>query len=282
MMSYVGITPVRDEEDFLPELITSVRAQRVLPGRWIIIDDGSTDSSPLIIKAAAEECSWVEAHNLTKAGMRKPGGESVIMRFLPREVWQQYDFVARLDADLSFGPEYISDLMNEFSRDPTLGIASGTLIEPRPRTCRTSTYHPRGPSRIYSQQCFAAIGGLEEGLGWDTIDEVRAMMAGFHARSFHHIRAYHNRVSRSARGLWRGQLDAGRAAFAAGYSPEFILARSLVNIGTAPWKLGGILILFGYLGAWLRSEKRLADEQQMRFIRKQQRLRLIGRSSLWL
>jgi hypothetical protein len=82
--------------------------------------------------------------------------------------------------------------------------------------------------------------------------------------------------------LWRGQLDAGRAAFAAGYSPEFILARSLVNIGTAPWKLGGILILFGYLGAWLRSEKRLADEQQMRFIRKQQRLRLIGRSSLWL
>ena len=41
------------------------------------------------------------------------------------------DFIFRLDADLSFGPDLVESLLAEFRRDPKLGIASPILAEPR-------------------------------------------------------------------------------------------------------------------------------------------------------
>ena len=129
MHSYLAITPVRDEELFLPELIDSMRSQRILLTCWIIVDDGSTDRSAGIIDEAARKYSWIKARHLRRDRDRRPGGESIIMRFLPRELLSQFEFIARFDADLMFGSDYIELLLNEFARDELLGIASGCLIE---------------------------------------------------------------------------------------------------------------------------------------------------------
>lgn len=284
MKPYLAITPVRDEERFLPGLIESMRAQTVAPTQWIIIDDGSGDRSREIIEAAATDCRWIAPRYLSRDGERKPGGESIIMRFLPRELLQQYDFIVRFDADLKFGPDYISALLEEFERDPQLGIASGSLYEPHGARWRekvTPRYHTRGPSKVYSRECFDAIGGLTDGLGWDTLDGARAMMMGFHTRSFRHIRAYHLRAPGSARGALRGRLDAGRAAFVAGYSPTFMLLRSFRNIFSPPWRSGGLWMLMGFMSAWMGGEEKSADRELVRFIRAQQRRRILSRESLW-
>ena len=45
-------------------------------------------------------------------------------------------------------------------------------------------YHVRGALKLYSRACFEAIGGIEERLGWDTIDETYARMRGFRTQSF--------------------------------------------------------------------------------------------------
>jgi len=45
---YVLITPVKDEEKLLRDVIESVINQTVKPVLWLIIDDGSTDGSPKI------------------------------------------------------------------------------------------------------------------------------------------------------------------------------------------------------------------------------------------
>src|SRR5262245_41975665 len=52
--SYVLITPVHNEEKFIGRMIESIASQTVLPGHWIIVDDGSTDSTPEIVKAYAK------------------------------------------------------------------------------------------------------------------------------------------------------------------------------------------------------------------------------------
>ena len=40
---YVLVTPVRDEETYIPVTVESVARQTVLPQQWVIVDDGSKD-----------------------------------------------------------------------------------------------------------------------------------------------------------------------------------------------------------------------------------------------
>jgi glycosyltransferase involved in cell wall biosynthesis len=41
---------VHNEEQLLPQLMAAVASQTILPKRWIIVDDGSTDATPDILK----------------------------------------------------------------------------------------------------------------------------------------------------------------------------------------------------------------------------------------
>jgi poly-beta-1,6-N-acetyl-D-glucosamine synthase len=134
MSRYLAITPARDEEKLLPGLIASMASQSHLPSRWIIIDDGSADATPAILDEAARRYPWMEVHRLDGDRPRAAGGESVIMRFLPSETWNQCDYVLRLDADLSFASDLVELLLDEFVRDPALGIA-----RERPFTSPTAT-----------------------------------------------------------------------------------------------------------------------------------------------
>ncbi len=284
MTNYLAITPARDEERLLPGLIRSMAAQKYRATRWILIDDGSADSTPEIVEQAAARYPWIEAHHLERNRPRAPGGESVVMRFLARESLSQYDFMLRLDADLTFEPDFTELLLAEFDRDPALGIAGPVLYEERQgRWCevRVPSFHTRGAAKLYSRQCFAGIGGLEAGLGWDTVDEARAMMLGFRTRSFRHIRAYHLRPQGAAGGAWRARLAAGRAAYLAGYSPLFMIARALRNFVAWPPLAGGLLMLAGFIEGYLRRWPRSVTPDLIRFVRRQQVRRLFLLESLW-
>src|SRR5262249_33688680 len=147
-------------------------------------------------------------HHLPRDRSRAPGGESIIMRFLPRDAWQGFDAILRLDADLSFGPQFADLLLTEMENEPRLGIAGPTLYEWHRsgwREMPMPSFHTRGAAKMYSARCFAAIGDLEACLGWDTIDEARAMMLGFKTRSFRHITARHHRPQGAAGGRWGGR-----------------------------------------------------------------------------
>ena len=49
-MKYVLITAARNEESFIKKTLDSVVTQTVLPERWIIVDDGSTDRTAEIVE----------------------------------------------------------------------------------------------------------------------------------------------------------------------------------------------------------------------------------------
>ena len=259
-------------------------AQTVRPERWIIIDDGSADSTGEIIDRAAENHPWIVPHHLPPNRIRAPGGESVIMRFLPRESWHECDAILRLDADLSFKPQFAAKLLAELDLDPRLGIAGPTLWEPvgeRWHERLAPSFHTRGAAKMYSRACFEAIGGLEASLGWDTIDEVRALMLGFSTRSFRHITAYHHRPQGAASGCWGSRVAAGRAAYNIGYSPLFLLARALRLAFTWPPLVGGAALVAGYAEGSLKRSPRRMSPAQIRFVRRQQLRRLLMMESVW-
>ena len=65
--NYLLMTPCKNEEDSLPGLIDSVLGQTIKPHLWVIVNDGSTDKSRLIIKSFLKENPWIRVLDL-------PGG----------------------------------------------------------------------------------------------------------------------------------------------------------------------------------------------------------------
>jgi len=49
-MTYVLITPARNEALFIEMTIKTVIAQTALPIKWVIVSDGSTDGTDEIVK----------------------------------------------------------------------------------------------------------------------------------------------------------------------------------------------------------------------------------------
>ena len=64
LRGYILITPVKNEEKNLSHLIRSVINQTIKPSLWVIIDDGSADNTPNMIKKAREEYEWIQSIRL--------------------------------------------------------------------------------------------------------------------------------------------------------------------------------------------------------------------------
>jgi len=284
MSRVVAITPAYDEEKLLPGLIASMATQTRLPDRWIVIDDGSIDATGQILDTAASRHPWIKAHHLPRNHARAAGGESVTKQFLPPERCHNWDYILRLDADLTFGEDFIELLLAEFHRDPMLGVAGPILLEPNGadwREINVPLFHVRGAAKMFTAKCFLAIGGQDGGLGFDTIDELHAMMLGYHSRHFRHIRAFHHRPQGTAGQLWRARLAAGRAAYRSGYSTLFMLVRAARHLPSRPCLLGSAMMLAGYFEGYLKRWQRPGPPELIRFTRRQQLRRLLMLDSVW-
>ena len=58
--SYVLITPARNEEKYIERTIKSVISQTILPMRWVIVNDGSTDRTDEIINKYLVQNKWIK------------------------------------------------------------------------------------------------------------------------------------------------------------------------------------------------------------------------------
>ena len=75
-MKYVLITPARNEEMFIRKTLDSVTAQTLLPARWIIVNDGSTDRTAEIVESYAKRHSWIELIHRSHRSERNFAGKA--------------------------------------------------------------------------------------------------------------------------------------------------------------------------------------------------------------
>src|SRR6476646_3122011 len=124
---YCLISPARNEAEYIKETLDSVLAQTVLPKRWIIIDDGSTDATPKILADYAAKHDFIEVHGRVDRGRRALGGGVVEVFNLGMEMLADdpAEFVCKLDVDLILPPHYFERLLNEMAKDERLGSVSG-------------------------------------------------------------------------------------------------------------------------------------------------------------
>jgi glycosyltransferase involved in cell wall biosynthesis len=72
-LSYVLITPARNEEDYLELTIKSMIQQTLLPIKWVIVSDGSTDRTDEIVKKYAAAHNWIELLRMPERKFRRQG-----------------------------------------------------------------------------------------------------------------------------------------------------------------------------------------------------------------
>ncbi len=128
--------------------------------------------------------------------------------------------------------------------------------------------------KLYSRECLEAIGGIEERLGWDTIDEAYARMNGLKTHSFDDPVAIHRRAFASRGGVLRGRARHGACAYISHQGLPWAAARAL-KVGRArPVGIGGVAFLLGYLQAAASRTTRFDDPELRRFVRRELRARV--------
>jgi glycosyltransferase involved in cell wall biosynthesis len=283
---YVIVTPVRDEAATLSLTIRSVAGQSVLPVEWVIVNDGSSDGTAGIIDAAAAEYPWIHAVHRRNRGCRLPGG-GVVEAFndglaqLRRDDW---DFIVKLDGDLSFDCRYFEECFGRFDQDPSLGIGGGLICnsiggELRVESC--PWFHVRGATKIYRNACWKALGGFWPSAGWDTIDEMKAQRLGWRTRSFNDLHVVHHRPTGAADGFWAALVKYGRANYIAGYHPLFMVCKCIKRLFQPPCIVGSFALFYGFLSSYAKRVPQVDDPATIAYIRGQQLSCLRGGRSIW-
>jgi biofilm PGA synthesis N-glycosyltransferase PgaC len=285
------ISPVRNEAAHIERVIRAVAAQELPPARWIVIDDGSDDGTPDLLRALAPGVPFMTAAAAADVA-EGPVVDRLARAAAPRNFnrglrlagdLSGYSHVMKLDGDVELQPDYLRRLMERFEADQALGLAGGVLDEPVEggmRRIRIARNHVHGALKCWSAECFAAIGGVQERLGWDTIDETYARMRGFHTVSYEDLVGIHHRPIGSADGTLRGHARHGECAYIGHHTLWWVALRAFRVARRPPRVLSGAAFVYGYLRAGARRVERVPDREYRRFARRELRHRLRDLSAL--
>ena len=273
------ITPCRDEAQYLPALVDAVCRQTVRPVVWVIVDDGSTDGTYDIIRAAAQQHPWIWPCCRERQGPRQlgPGVVNAFNFGLAAAAGVDYDVIAKLDGDVTFDPHCFAAILRHFD-DPRVGMASGThWLQQNGRLIseRYAPYHVPGLAKFYRRECFRDIGGLKPIYGWDILDETDARRHGWLTLSDPDIVLITPRQQGATLGVLRGRVIWGRGAYVIGSHPLFALARGLFRMAERPWLIGGLAFLGGFFSCYLNPKiRQIQDKKLINYLRREQLYRL--------
>lgn len=279
-LTYVLITPARNEESNIGRTIESVISQTLLPLKWVIVSDGSTDKTDEIVGSYLGEHPWIEfirmpehrdRHFAAKVQCFDAGYEIV------KEL--NFEVIGNLDADISFGADYFNFLMQKFSQDPELGVAGTPFVENGSHYDYrfTNIEHVSGACQMFRRECFEEIGGYVaiKGGGIDWIAVTTARMKGWKTRTFTEKTCLHHRK------MGTGNAESlslhfrqGVKDYSLGNHPLWEIIRAIYQMGRKPFVVAGSCLLLGYVLAVIKGKDRPIPLELMEFIRKEQMQRL--------
>jgi len=281
------VSPVRNEAAHIERVVHAVAAQTRPPDLWVVADNGSDDETPDILRRLERDIPFmrvVEVQPPSVSGrdrLAQALEAKAFNRALEKVKVGSFTHIGKLDGDIELPPDYFTRLLQSLDRDQSLGITGGSIVEAdnrrsgawRPITA--PAYHVHGALKLYKRACFEAIGGIQERLGWDTIDETYARMRGFATRRDATLVARHHRPTATADGKLRGRMRHGECAYIVHYSIPWVLMRSLkVSVRQDPLGISGLAFAWGYARCTLRGAERVDDKEFRRFVRAEHRRRI--------
>jgi hypothetical protein len=289
--SYLLVSPCRDEATYIRRTLDSVTRQTVLPSKWIIVDDGSTDETPQILAEYERAHEFIEVIRKPNRGGRRvgPGVIDAFYYGYERADPERFEYVCKFDVDLDLPPTYFERVIQRMEANPRLGTFSGKPYYPGPsnteksfdgelisEACGDET--SVGMIKFYRRTCFEEIGGFVREVMWDGIDCHRCRMLGWLAESdddpelrFIHLRP----MGSSHKGIFTGRKRHGFGQWFMGTSPVYMAASAAFRMTRPPYVLGGAASWWGYVESALRRKPRFDDPEFRSFLRAYQREALL-------
>lgn len=295
------VSPVYNEAAHIERVVAAVAAQRRPPDRWIVVDDDSTDETLALLRSLEPEVPFLEVVGGADLPAESIEPQDRLAVALEARAFNRglaaagdrssFSHIGKLDGDIELPAEWFDVLLKRLAAEPRLGLVGGTLIEPSGASWRRYVipqHHVHGALKLYSRACFEHVGGIQERLAWDTIDETYARMRGYETRSYLDLVARHLRPAASADGQLRGRARHGQCAWILHYPVPWVLARGAKIATSRPRFLSGLWFLYGYFAAARGRLPRVADPEFRAFTRQELRqrmrqpvARLFGRTLRW-
>jgi glycosyltransferase involved in cell wall biosynthesis len=280
-MKYVLITPAHNEEAFIEKTLASMVAQTVLPERWVIVDDGSTDETVKIVEDYTQSQPWIELIRRPQRWDRSFAGKAHAFNAgMERVRSLDFDIIGNLDADISFDPDYFKFLLSKFAEHPRLGVTGTTMREADHDALKDTFYHFRdvfGACQLFRRQCFEEVGGYMP-IKWGGIDWVAvrtARLKGWETRSFSDKAFFHHRPMGQTDGnTWKARFDYGRKDYFLGNHPLWQVFRVGYQMLKRPYVIGGLVLGAGYVYSLVARIERPVTAELLRLHRREQLERL--------
>lgn len=278
--SYVLVTPARNEEEYIEGVIESVASQSILPLKWVIVSDCSSDRTDAIVRSHAGTMDFVELIRMPERRERNFAAKVECFNAGRKLlVGLDYEIIANLDADITFGPDYFEYLLARFAENPRLGVAGTPFVENGGHYDYrfTNIEHVSGACQLFRKECFDQIGGYKpiKGGGIDWVAVTTARMLGWQTRSFLDRVCYHHRTigMGTSRGL-TVHFKQGQKDYSLGNHPLWELFRAVYQSAGKPYLVRGLLLLCGYFWSYAKGGDRPIPVELLQFIRSEQIRRL--------
>jgi len=274
---YALITPAHNEEEYIEKTIESVISQTVLPNKWVIVSDGSTDHTDEIVAEYTTKHDFIELVRIDRDSIRSFGSAiRAINTGYEQLKGVEYDFVGNLDADVVLEPDYYQAILAKFQANTKLGLAGGLVCD-----CHWNKAYPiltavdsvRGAIQMFRRECYEQIGGYTcIGMGgYDTVAEIKARTYDWEVRTFPDAKALHLRPTGTAQSsILQARFRQGKIEYRVRYHPLFEIAKCLSRIREKPYLLGSVFRLSGYCWSFLHREHPVLPRDAVSYLRCEQ------------
>jgi len=289
---YVLVTPARNEETFIQKTIESVIHQTVLPLKWVIVNDGSTDATASRIEPYLAKYDWIELVNRPVRKERNFAAKVHAFNAGQERVKHlDYEVIGNLDSDVSLDPDHFEFLLFKFTEEPRLGVAGTVFREEGGYNSAADSLegqlHVSGQCQLFRRRCFDEIGGYfaNKAGGIDWIAVTTARMMGWKTRSYREKSFFHYRhLGTAERNVFAAAFSYGEKDYYLGGHPLWELFRVTYRMVKPPYVVEGLALGLGFGWAALRRLQRPISKELMTFHRKEQmrKLKVILKSVLTL
>jgi len=267
---YILITPVKNEEKTIEQVINSVRNQSLKPFLWVIVNDGSTDKTKEILKEKTKNLRWVKVINKVINKRYNWLGYSRVINegikycekhnlFEKKEI----KYLGILDSDITIERYYFQKLVSALNKNSSLGVVCGGIYIKRKGVWEIeykNNKNPRGGARLYNLDIFREIGFFPNTPSPDRISDIKIQNRGYKIGSLNKIKAFQHRATFEKENKLKGHFNSGKGKYILGYSFIHTFLISIeISYKRRPYLLSGILFFIGFLSGFLSQDKRIQD-----------------------
>lgn len=184
-LKFIIIIPAHNEAENIIDCLTSLSNQSFQNFDVIVVNDGSTDNTQVLVDRFCDNHSQFRVVNLAQSS-HEPGAKVVrtFNKGLDEVSLNDYDIICKYDADIIFPSQYLELINQGFLANPKIGMLSGLVYIQNENQDwifenLSSKDHVRGPIKAYKKECFLDIKGLRPVLGWDNLDVMLAQKSGW-------------------------------------------------------------------------------------------------------